>query len=554
MAADAAERLGFVTLAQFLRQLPEELTVLHDAGNGDGRLRWVEPSELEDPTPYLLDGEFLLTAGLPFLADGGSPEQVESYVQRLVGAGVGALGFGLEPYFNAVPDAVIEACRRHNLTLVAIPPAVPFAAIGLAFSQLLESENATTFRQLADANRQLMRAVLSARPEHELLAALVQRVPVWAILVGADGRIRARGSGGGHGTGPSPGREPAALQPLLAKLLSGSGPRVELDSFDDAGSALVFGHPLRSSRDANLGALVLGTDEPLTPAQNSVVSAAVGLLELLVRQRTSGSLAPSQLATALLLHPDSLSTGGTPHINGLKDLVAQSVSSARSGQLRVVQGISVTAASRRAGESPVRELLEWRRMFDTKLVEITDYGFAAITRLKVDDALLAEVERLGWRLVVGSVTEFAGLAEAYRRGSSLRGRVRTSGRSVRVDDVTWSLTGLLGSEAGAMLANRLLAPVLRLESERRDTLLGILRAWLAENGSWDATAKATGLHRNSVRRHIGTLAELLDLDLNQAQMRAELWIALQYTDGLPGIPAGTPAAPHSGAAQASQER
>ncbi|MET4094650.1 PucR family transcriptional regulator [Arthrobacter sp. UYCu712] len=528
MAAEAAERLGFVTLEQFLRQLPEELTVLHDGGNGAGRLRWVEPSELEDPTPYLLDGEFLLTAGLPFLGEGGGADRVEAYVERLVGAGVGALGFGLEPYFDAVPEAVVEACRRRNLTLVAIPQSVPFAAIGLEFSQLLESENATTFRQLADANRQLMRAVLSSRPEHELLAALVKRVPVWAILVGADGRIRARGSGGAHDTGPAPGREPAALQPLLAKLLSGSGPRVELDSFDDAGSALVFGHPLRSSRDANLGALVLGTDAPLTPAQNSVVSAAVGLLELLVRQRTSGSLAPSQLATALLLHPESLRPGGTEHINGLKDLVAQSVSSARSGQLRVVQGINLTAAVRRAGESPVRELLEWRRMFDTKLVEITDYGFAAITKLKVDDALLAEVERHGWRLVVGSATEFAGLAEAYRRVSSLRGRVRTSGHSVRADDVTLTLTGLLGGEAGAMLAGRLLAPVLGLEAERRDTLLGILRAWLGANGSWDATAKATGLHRNSVRRHIGTLAELLDLDLNQAQARAELWIALQY--------------------------
>jgi purine catabolism regulator len=514
----------------------------------------VEPSELEDPTPYLLDGEFLLTAGLPFLGDGGGADRVEAYVERLVGAGVGALGFGLEPYFDAVPEAVVEACRRRNLTLVAIPQSIPFAAIGLEFSQLLESENATTFRQLADANRQLMRAVLSARPEHELLAALVQRVPVWAILVGADGRIRARGSGGAHGTGPSPGREPAALQPLLAKLLSGSGPRVELDSFDDAGSALVFGHPLRSSRDANLGALVLGTDAPLTPAQNSVVSAAVGLLELLVRQRTSGSLAPSQLATALLLHPESLRPGGTEHINGLKDLVAQSVSSARSGQLRVVQGVNLTAAVRRAGESPVRELLEWRRMFDTKLVEITDYGFAAITRLKVDDALLAEVERLGWRVVVGSATEVTGLTEAYRRSSSLRGRVRTSGRSIRVDDVTFSLAGLLGGEAGAMLAGRLLAPVLGLEAERRDSLLGILRAWLGANGSWDATAKATGLHRNSVRRHIGTLAELLDLDLNEAQARAELWIALQYTDALPGMPPGAPAALESAAGQAPQER
>ena len=42
------------------------------------------------------------------------------------------------------------------------------------------------------------------------------------------------------------------------------------------------------------------------------------------------------------------------------------------------------------GDSPVRELLQWRRLFDTKLVEITDYGFAAVTRLKVDDALGAK--------------------------------------------------------------------------------------------------------------------------------------------------------------------
>ena len=62
---DGAERLSAVTLEQFLAKLPPELKVLHDGGNGSGLLRWVEPSELEDPTPYLLDGEFLLTAGLP---------------------------------------------------------------------------------------------------------------------------------------------------------------------------------------------------------------------------------------------------------------------------------------------------------------------------------------------------------------------------------------------------------------------------------------------------------------------------------------------------------
>jgi len=318
---------------------------------------------------------------------------------------------------------------------------------------------------------------------------------------------------------------------MLDRLLSGSGPRVEMDSFEQPGSALVFGHPLRSTKDANLGALVLGADAPLTPAQNSVVQSAVGLLELLVRQRTSGSLAPSQLATAVLLHPDSLVNGGTRHVNGLRDLLAQSVSSTRSAPVRVVQGIKVDSPEWPAGDSPVREVLQWRRLFDTKLVEITEYGFAAITRLRVDDALLADVEKLGWRLVIGEPTELAGLTEAYHRASSLRARVQLSGKSARADEVTWSVTGLLGQEAGTMLASRLLAPVLALEPERRGPLLAVLRGWLSENGSWDASAKLLGLHRNSVRRQIGVLAELLDMDLNQAQVRAELWIALQYVDG-----------------------
>ncbi|MCO4254569.1 PucR family transcriptional regulator [Pseudarthrobacter cellobiosi] len=533
MQPDAAEHLDAVTLGHFLAALPPDLTVLHDAGNAGAPLRWVEPSELEDPTPYLLDGEFVLTAGLPFLDDGGTKKRAEAYVRRLVGAGVAALGFGLEPYFDAVPDHVLLACRTHQLTLVQIPSSVPFAAIGLEFSQLLESGNARVFRQLADTNRQLMRAVLSARPEHELLSALAQRVPVWAQLFGADGRVRARAAAAGTGgTGPAAAVEPSALQPVLKRLLAGNGPRVETDSLPTSGSALVFGHPLRSTKDATLGALILGTDRALTPAQNSVVSSVVGLLELLVRQRTSGSLAPSQLATALLLHPESLAAGSTRQLNVLRDLLAQSVSGTRSGALRVVQGVRADAAAPASADGPVRELLQWRRLFDTKMVELTDYGFAAVTRFKVDDALLHEVEELGWRLVVGDPTEMAGLPAAYQRAASLRSRVQASGESVRVDDVTWSVAGLLGRGAGTMLAARLLEPVLAQEPDRISSQLGVLKSWLGENGNWDATAKVLGMHRNSVRRQINALGELLAMDLGSAQVRAELWIALQYVDAL----------------------
>ncbi|BAS07867.1 hypothetical protein AHiyo4_12890 [Arthrobacter sp. Hiyo4] len=100
-----AEPISAVTLEQFLEKLPPELTILHDGGNGSGVLRWVEPSELEDPTPYLLDGEFLLTAGLPFVGEASNPAWVDAYVRRLVGAGVGPWASGWNP--------TSTQCRRH---------------------------------------------------------------------------------------------------------------------------------------------------------------------------------------------------------------------------------------------------------------------------------------------------------------------------------------------------------------------------------------------------------------------------------------------------------
>ncbi|HEX2246162.1 MAG TPA: PucR family transcriptional regulator ligand-binding domain-containing protein, partial [Arthrobacter sp.] len=404
-----------VSLESFLDRLPDSLTVVHDgrAGTAEPALvRWVEPSELEDPAPYLLEGEFVLTAGLPFVDEGGTPEAIDRYIERLVRAKVCALGFGISPYFSDVPQALAEACRKHSLTLVAIPEEVPFAALGLEFARLLEAENLRVLRLLSEANRQLMRAVLTPRPEAELLEALVRNVPVWAVLVGANRRVRSRAVPAQLRAGVP---EAADLEPMLARLFAGSGPRVELESFDAPGARRVVGYPLRSTRDANLGALVVGAAEPLEPVEKNIVETAVGLLEALLRQRTVGSLAPSQLATALLLHPEA-TTAGARRSQSVGQLVAQSVSAPRSAELRVVQGFRADGAApesteradasgRAGGEDPVRGLLQWRRIFDTKLVESTDYGFAAITRLRVDDAVVAEVEKLGWHIVISDTAQ-----------------------------------------------------------------------------------------------------------------------------------------------------
>ncbi|WP_309081510.1 PucR family transcriptional regulator [Zhihengliuella sp.] len=528
--------LATVPLERFLAALPPGSRRVYDAGADGGApaaVRWVEPSELEDPTPYLLEGEVVMTAGLPFEGAGGAPEAVDRYVARLVGAQVSALVFGLQPYFEHVPDALAAACRRHRLTLVEVPSEIPFAALGLEFSRLLEAENVRVMRRMAEGNRHLMRAALAPRPEAELLKALTLTVPGWALVVGANRRARARAVSSRSQAGV-PGQE--VLDEVLDALFAGRGPRVETRQLEPAGAGWIAAHPLRSARDGTLGALVLGAVQPLEAAEQSVVGTAVGLLEALLRQRTEGALAPSQLATGLLLRTDAETRGG----EGVAALAAQSAAAPVGAPLRVVQGFPVEGRPTPSQPAPGRgsrpsaridvasAVLRWRRVFDTKLVELTETGFTAVTRLAVDRSLVNEVEALGWRLVISEAVPVAELPETHRRLSALRHQAMEAGRTLRASGDPVSVPGLLGRQAGELLFAEAFSPLAELEADRAAGLLDVLEAWLGAHGGWDATAKATGLHRNSVRRQIAQLGELIGRDLDDAQTRAELLIALRY--------------------------
>ncbi|MCM2578883.1 helix-turn-helix domain-containing protein, partial [Streptomyces meridianus] len=59
-------------------------------------------------------------------------------------------------------------------------------------------------------------------------------------------------------------------------------------------------------------------------------------------------------------------------------------------------------------------------------------------------------------------------------------------------------------------------------------LLETLRMWLSLHGSWDRTAAALEIHRNTVRQRIARTASLLERDLDDPGVRMELWFALEW--------------------------
>ncbi|WP_170922641.1 helix-turn-helix domain-containing protein [Nesterenkonia sp. PF2B19] len=54
----------------------------------------------------------------------------------------------------------------------------------------------------------------------------------------------------------------------------------------------------------------------------------------------------------------------------------------------------------------------------------------------------------------------------------------------------------------------------------------MLHCWLLHHGRWDGAARELGLHRNTVRRVVGTAARVLQVDLDDARHRADLLAAL----------------------------
>ncbi|MGW2448138.1 helix-turn-helix domain-containing protein, partial [Streptomyces sp. NPDC001675] len=79
-----------------------------------------------------------------------------------------------------------------------------------------------------------------------------------------------------------------------------------------------------------------------------------------------------------------------------------------------------------------------------------------------------------------------------------------------------------GSADARAHADALLAPL-----GGRPALAETLRTWLSLHGSWDRTAVALDVHRNTVRQRIARCATLLDADLDDADVRMELWFALR---------------------------
>ncbi|MFJ2621309.1 PucR family transcriptional regulator [Glutamicibacter sp. NPDC087344] len=521
---DSAD-LGFdrpwdsITLHRFLRQLPAGIQVLHDAG--DRPLRWVEPSDIDDPTDYLVDDELILTSGYPLVAHAEDQRWVDQFVHRLAQAKVCALGFGLEPYFSQVPDTLLTACLSNNVTLLQIPNSVPFAAIGLAFAKLMEADGAALLRTSAESNRALMRCVSQNNPEEQLVSTLAHRANCSVKLLDSTGRVRF--------SADNPNVLQLAAEPgteLFTQAALGEGASQFALLREGISTHLAF--PIRASAARGqaplLGVLQVGFPKDPSGVEHTLMATTLGLLEVVARERAMVSFTSAQLSTSLLT--------GSPQVLDEQQLTLLNLSLGPH-QRKPLRALVLAPSKNPGGDDVSRHLAHLRILLESELVSRQSGAYIALSKIEPTDAAYRRLSKAGYlaafsRPAVLSPGRTEELGQLLAQARGLMPQVMEKQKSMDAAKLPRTFQKLLPKDAGRELAQEVLGGVLELPAKRRELYLEVLRCWLDSNGSWDETSKRLDLHRNSVRRHISSIAQYLDADLGSAEVRNELFFALRF--------------------------
>ncbi|KOX46641.1 PucR family transcriptional regulator ligand-binding domain-containing protein [Streptomyces sp. NRRL F-6492] len=488
-----------VPLAALLARRDLGLRLL--AGPGDASLHWVHTSEMADPYPYLLGGELLMTAGVQ-LAD---PAR---YVERVAEAGAAALAFGVTPVYDTVPAELVGACERRGLPLVEVPPRTPFTAVARAVWRLMAEARLHELRRVTEAQRALATAAARPAPVPAVLGALAARLGGRAVLFAPDGTEAA-----------TAGREvPAEASRALRELAGVLGPRPggPASAGGEGGGLRLAAYALGGGDGPALGVATERRD----PGDHTIAGVAVVLLSLLTAPHRGADAAVRDAALVRLL------LGASPaEAAAALDPGPWTVVHARGGDGTPFATADLAAALGTALVEP--EGATGAGETDTTAAPGKALGEAGAARVSgaapasvrlLLPASSAVTARPGWFLGVSAPAAAGDLPAADAQAARALRRAEAT-RTALVRHRPGGLASLVDPDEAAAHARTLLAP---LGEPLRETL----RVWLSLHGGWDRTAVALDVHRNTVRQRIARCAALLDRDLDDPDVRMELWFAL----------------------------
>ncbi|MGW4538806.1 PucR family transcriptional regulator ligand-binding domain-containing protein [Streptomyces chartreusis] len=569
----------------------EDLGLRQIAGPKDTNtvIHWAHTSEMADPYPYLLGGELLLSAGVHIPEAAGSGTYFDDYVSRIVAAGGAALGFGLAPVHDTVPRALVEACDTYELPLLEVPPQTTFSGVARAVWQLMAQARHAELRRVTEAQQSLAAAASRPDPVRAVLRQLAQRTGGWAVLYGPEGAETASAGRAPDGQGPqaaAAGRAAEAMAAGRPAEIAAAGRAAEATTARQAPETTTARQAAETTTARQAAETTAARQAPETTAagraaetttagQAPETTAARQAAEIAAAGRGPGDVVRGALAgLAAVVRPSGPGTptsatdtaagthlaayalgAGQGFVLGVaaphRDTGDHTIASVAAVLLSLLTGEHQSGSGAARSSALVRLLLgaepeavapllgsgDWLVVHGSPDAQPCDPVAAAALGAALGSPLVdlaRDVVRVlvpadrepapqpGWTLGVSAPATARDWPAADTQAARALSRARATRAPLhRHGTHRAALTDLLSPGDAEAHARALLAPL-------TPPLAETLRTWLSLHGSWDRTAVALAVHRNTVRQRIARCAALLGTDLDDPDVRMELWFALRH--------------------------
>lgn len=503
------------------------LRLLHQAQDAADRpIGRLVTTDLLEPGNYLSGGELVLT-GLVWRR---GPTDSETFVASVSDRGATTILAG-KALFGTIPEDLVEACRRHQVTLVEVPTEVAFADVTEYVAAATDSGarlSASLVRQ-----RQLLSAIASGRSLDELAAQISADIGHTCRVITPTGRHVV--------PGPEP-LDDLTLDAVTRRFLTADRTPAVADAGDAAYSVFPVGSGLGNRLTAWL--LVIEGDHSQWPRdQVETVHELCAIAALDRVRRDEGRLALRPLMADALSLVESggplpevttrLRQAGARPDRPMVVVVAelhtpqpadQAPRDAGAAEVAVTVFEDVAGTIGPATVAPGRDglligLLPWAP--DLPLLLRRAFGRLApgLARSRIAVGISGET----------SVDALAGALEEARFAHRVA-RAGITPVSVVTSDQVASHVLLLATvpdDVRRTYTHRVLGPVLENDRKTGGDLLATLREFLACSGSWARTAEAMHLHVNTVRYRIERVEQLTDRDLSQLEDKIDVFLALK---------------------------
>src|SRR3954452_21778971 len=456
------------TLQDLLEEPSLRLSVVGGADRGlEATVRWAQPTELPDPSPYLRGGELVCSVGTT-LTD---PARCEAFVRALARAHAAGLCFGVGDVHDAVPPALVQACREHRVPLLVAPLGARFSAISEYLAERrVDSRTAAT----RDAEVLLTR----------LLAGLRSHASVSTLLEGAAELL------GGRVELVMDGRLVAGAGEVFRDGADGGAEVLRAPVLDDGEITWRGGWRAAASRSIEQLTRVLEVALRERDVEAALQRERTGQLLLLLQERL---LDPTALTAVLQdsgLEPGSLVVSAWP--GGAAPLLAAHLPGAVVGE---APGVTLVLTATSAEVQPAA----------AELSLPCGYG-SAVPQAQLAQGVSQARAALELALAQGGVVGPGGLT---------------------------TLEGLLEQQPTGRLepfVDQLMAPLVDSDHRLGTHHVQTLRAFLRCDGSLQRTAREQYLHVNTVRHRLSRVHELTGRNPLVFDERVALAIALWAMD------------------------